>query len=166
MIQEDGYLLDPTNKILLKKLKQDTTPAGCGKSIVWSTEYDNLFLSPDLQPWPDMTSDVDITDFIKARDDYIMWQMEKKLSAQDKNFRQQICEKDTHHPTVNDIIHIQGNNFFKKNGDVIEHIECSSRSGQISEDEILCYNDVPIQMPTTTGFVQPSYQLFVAKLAP
>ena len=87
--------------------------------------YDNLFLSPDLENWQDMETDMDITDFIRARNDYIMWQTEKRLSIQDDAFKRQICEKNIHNPIYNNIIHIHRNHFFKKNGDIIGHIKCS-----------------------------------------
>ena len=64
MIQEDRYVLDLTNKILLKKAGQIQNPTKCGQSTVWATEYVNLFLSPNLEPWAEMETDADITDFI------------------------------------------------------------------------------------------------------
>ena len=86
MVQEEDYLLDSTHKILLKKLRQVQTPPECRNAIICSTKYSNLFLSPDLENWQDMETDMDIANFIRACDDYIMWQTEKMLSIQDYAF--------------------------------------------------------------------------------
>ena len=63
MTPEEDYLIDYTNKSLLKKLQQTQTPSECGKEVKWYTEKDNLFLSLELNAWQNMVTDVEIGDF-------------------------------------------------------------------------------------------------------
>ena len=166
MIQEGDYLVDNDNKILLKKLEPVPTPNHCGQNIILSTEYQNLFLTTTTEPWDDMTTDVDITEFVEARDDYLMWTIEKKLESQNKGLLQHMCLQDTRHHTNGNLIHIKDNHFIKRNGDAIEYIQCSQRSGRIREDALLCYDQIPIDTPDGHGFVQPSTRTFTTRATP
>ena len=94
MVQEGDYLVDTSNKVLLKKLDPIPTPNHCGQSVILATEYPNLFITTTAEPWEDMTSDVDISEFIAGRDDYILWTTEKRTETQTKNLLQHMCQQD------------------------------------------------------------------------
>ena len=47
-----------------------------------STEYENIFLTQNLGEWREMGDDLDISKYIKGRDDFIMWRLEERLGAQ------------------------------------------------------------------------------------
>lgn len=75
MSEVNGYLVDKEHKILLKKgtLVPETT--GCPTTLLYSTEYPSLFQTTLGEEWLDMSNDLDLADFIKARNDYIMFQV-------------------------------------------------------------------------------------------
>ena len=166
MVQEGDYLVDTSNKVLLKKLDPIPTPNHCGQSVILATEYPNLFITTTAEPWEDMTSDVDISEFIAGRDDYILWTTEKRTETQTKNLLQHMCQQDMRHPASGSLVHIKEQHFLKRNGDVVEHIQCSPRTGRIREDAPLCYDQIPIDTPDGKGFIQPSTRTFLNRATP
>jgi hypothetical protein len=166
MLEEDGYLIDTANKIILKKLGSMPAPTGCPNTAIFTTEYHNLFLANPDNSWPPMSSDADITDFIRARDNYIMHQLEKKMLHNYASFHQKICEQNLMSTRSNAIHHLQGSHFFKPNGHTIEYMDCPLHQATIVENSQHCYHDIPILGPTGPGFVRPSNQVHMSHSAP
>ena len=96
-----------------------------------TTEYNTIFISEEQEAWTCMKIDINIGDFIRAQDDYILWQTERKFALQNNEFHQSMYQNDLGHRGSDDQIQIHRNHFFKRNGDIIEHIECSHRPWQI-----------------------------------
>jgi len=159
LTQDNDYLIDRQNKILLKKKELIPTPKKCGKAIIWPTEYDNLFLSNQLEGWSEIQDDADITDFIRTRDDYILWRAERLVDTEKAQLTQKICQQGTQEQPNADITHIHDNRFYKTNGDAIDMIECTPKIGKIKENMETCYRDIPIE----EGFIQPQNRLFMRK---
>ena len=82
MIQDGGYLIDPERKVLCKKEHQMPVTPECGLATLWSTEYENIFLTQDSGEWREMGEDLDLSKYFKERDDFIMWRLEERLGAQ------------------------------------------------------------------------------------
>ena len=78
---DHNYLVDHVNKVLLKAGAPIPAPAGCPTTLLFATEYDNLLLAKPGVKWPKMKDDVDIATFIKARDDYITFEFEKRIES-------------------------------------------------------------------------------------
>ena len=51
MIQDGEYLIDHEWKVLLKKRCQMPAAPECGVATLWSTEYENNFLTQDSVKW-------------------------------------------------------------------------------------------------------------------
>ncbi len=85
MTQENGFLRNSDLNILLKKGDKVPSPSGCPQTDLWKTEYPNIFLTTSEEGWPDLEEDLDLTDYIKARDDYIMYEMERQVQQLHQN---------------------------------------------------------------------------------
>ena len=83
MTQESGFLLNTDLNILLKKGNKIPSPPGCPSTDLWETEYPDILLTTSGLDWPDLEDNLDINDYIKARDDYIMWTTEHLLQRFD-----------------------------------------------------------------------------------
>ena len=65
-----------------------------------------------------MGNDLDISKYIKEKDDFIMWRLEERLGAQGDQLQKKMCEQNFQAST-NVIFHVNGNEFIKRNCNVI-----------------------------------------------
>ena len=152
MTEENGFLRNSDLNILLKKGEKVPSPSGCPSVNLWKTEYDNLFLSTPGEGWPDMTDDLDLTDYIKARDDYIMYETEQKFQELDQNAKGAVCRDGLNLP--GHIIKLdQEGVFYRRNGDTVERFECPKKIGALPPNLDTCYQDIPLA--NKAGFVKP-----------
>ena len=161
MKEENGYLVDRQHKVLLKKGSKVPSPQGCPTSLLFSTEYPHLYLAPQHEiRWPRMTTDLDMAAFIRSRDDYLAFELEKKIEGQDDKMKQQICHQSLT-ARQDEIIHLVDDKFVRRNGDTVEHFSCPQKTGKII-DQPNCYEDIPIE----GGFIKPINRLFTSHSAP
>ena len=83
MTQENGYLRDKTNKIILKKGPKTPTPQQCPLHDIYATEYKDLYIAiPAINNdlWPKLEEDVDLVNFIKISDDYLAYSLERRMN--------------------------------------------------------------------------------------
>ena len=123
MVPDGGYLIDHGHKVLLKKGQQIPAPTQCGLATLWTTEYENIFLTQDAGNWEEMGDDLDISKYIEERDDYIMWRLEEMLGAKGDLLQQKLCKQEFQRP-ANGIFCLKDNQIVKLNGAVIEYITC------------------------------------------
>ena len=162
MNHENGYLIDETHKILLNATQKVPSPRGCPVTTIFATEYSNLYLATKQNGWPTMSkfnSDLDIASYVRSRDDYLTFQLEKKIEDQDHQLKEQICNRALEHHQ-GEVIHLQDDIFIKRNGDCAEYVQCRKAIGQLVEKE-KCYEDIPI----TNGFVKVHNRLFTSHSA-
>ena len=93
MKPENGYLVDRENKVLLKLGTSLPSPSGCPTALLYATEYKDLYLTGPGKNWPRMENDADIATFVRARDDYILFETEKLAANQDVKIKTQICRE-------------------------------------------------------------------------
>ena len=156
MEKEDGYLIDRTNKVLLKK-GDPVIPEGCPSQLAYSTEYDDIFLTAPDGSFPVMSDDADITSFVKALDNYIVYDFERKMQQQQSLLKSKICKKAVEEEKEQIIKIENDDSFLRRNGDVLEVFECKLSEGKIAEDQQECYRDIPLSQG---GFVKPHNRLF------
>ena len=159
--KDNNLLVDHINKVLLMEGPSVPSPAGCPTTLLWGTEYDELFLTKPGAKWPTMKNDVDISIFIRARDDYIAYEMEKKIADQQNQLQSQSCA-DALQDNQGQLVQLQGAKFMKRNGDAVEHVTCKSKQAPILENLQFCYDSIPIQ----GGFVKVPARTFTAHAAP
>ena len=56
-------------------------------------EYEDIFLTAPDRNFPVMSDDVNIVSFIKALDNYIVYDFENKLSNQHSQLKSEICKQ-------------------------------------------------------------------------
>ena len=173
MHEVNGYLVDEEHKIILKKGSFVPAPQGCPTTLMYATEYPNLYLTEPGGKWPAMTTDLDFSEFVKARDDYIVYTFERQLQSQDAQTRQHVCHKALTEEKHNEIINVQGNQFIRRNGDTVEHFQCAEKVGKIIDNSNICYSHIPIhggfvkirnRLFTSHSATQPCNQMFGVKL--
>ena len=108
-----------------------------------------------------MKDDADITTFIKARDDYIAFELEKRIADQEAQVKSRICH-DSLKNRQNELVQLDGPFFIRRNGDTVEHFKCAKKKGQLRDDMDICHDDIPI----TEGFVKVPTRTFTAHSAP
>lgn len=157
MVEQNDFLVDYMHKVLLKKRTAMPAPAGCPNTLLYATEYPDLYLTTPEQDFPKIKGDVNVVLFTMARDDFIVWEVERKLHDQKNQLRQEICQKavderedeilqvDDHPPT-----------FLRRNGDVLEHFTCKPMTEAIATDKKTCYEDIPLK----TGFVKVRSRIY------
>ena len=161
MEKVQNFLVDPIHKVLLMEGPSMPAPAGCPTTLLFGTEYDNLFLAKPGVKWPKMKNDADITTFIKARDDYIAYELERRIEDQENQVQSRICY-DTLNDRQNELVQLDGANFIRRNGDAVEYVECKSKKGKLLDNLQLCYDAIPIQ----GGFVKVPTRTFTSHAAP
>ena len=156
MKEMDGYLVDTNHKILLHKGHLTPSPAGCPTAEVYATEYPDIYLTQNSDHWPSLNADLDVIDFISARDDYIVFFMEGLLQQQQQNVIDKLCHRSMTQQS-NEILQVaDSNEFIRRNGDVIEHFHCAMKVAAIADDATSCYADIPLKR----GFVKAYNRLF------
>ena len=161
MEKDHEFLVDYVNKVLLKAGASIPAPSGCPTTLLFATEYGNLFLAKPGVKWPKMKDDADITTFIKARDDYIAFELEKRLAEQEAKINSQVCH-DTLRNRQNELVQLEGSYFIRRNGDTAEHFKCSKKKGKILDNLEVCHDEIPI----VGGYVRVSTKTFMAHSAP
>ena len=161
MVEEHDFLVDYVNKVLLKDGEAIPAPSGCPTTLIHTTEYSNLFLATPGVKWSKMKDDADITTFIKARDDYMAFELEKRIADQEAQTQSRICHNSLKN-RQNELVQLDGPYFLRRNGDAVEHFKCAEKTGQLADDKKICYDDIPI----VGGFVKVSTRTFTAHSAP
>ena len=108
-----------------------------------------------------MKNDADITTFIKARDDYIAYELERRIAEQENQVQSRICH-DSLRDKQNELVQLDGANFIRRNGDAVEYVKCKAKKGQLLDNLQLCYDSIPIH----GGFVKVPTRTFTAHAAP
>ena len=162
MAKDHDYLVDYKNKVLLKAGASVPAPSGCPTTLLHSTEYASLFLATPGVKWSKMKDDADITTFIKARDDYLAFEIEKKLADQETQTQSRLCQ-DSLRYRQNELVQLDGPFFIRRNGDAVEHFKCKAKTGQLADNLDVCYAD---HIPIIGGFVKVSTRTFTAHAAP
>ena len=98
-----------------------------------------------------MTSDLDFNDYVKARDEYIMYKLEQHIARTNKETEAALCQNDLdgQHKIIK--IHSEENQFIKRNGDTVEKFSCPIKTAQLATTLDICYEDIPL---ADGGFVK------------
>ena len=156
------YLVNTEHWILLQKLNPLQAPNKCPNVLTYTTQYTNLYLTlEDPTGFPHITSDLNFSDFVCSRDDYLAYYVEQQLLGQDQQLQKSICQSSL---GLNDnkVIEIKENIMSQRNGDIIETFRCKEKEGQIKEEKE-CYDAIPIN---PTGFVKTENRVYTTKAKP
>ena len=138
---ENGYLVDHHNKLVFKvEDKARFGPPCPSGGNLYYTEYSELYLTEESEF--DMVKELDMSVYIRSRDDYLMWQMEQKNSQTMKSLAQETCHG-KYKDVRDEVIPVAGNHFGRRSGDILFIFDCQKRVGKVASlDE--CYKNIPI----------------------
>ena len=142
----DGeYWVDESANVVLKKMNQVAAPSGCPNILLSATEYDDVFLTEDGTPFEQLGEDMSLPVYVRARDDYIVFEMEKRLRKLKRRFSHLLCTSAYHGPKdTGDIIKLDDDhNFGLQSGETTFVFSCEEKQDKIRE-ETQCFNDIPI----------------------
>ena len=142
--EESGYLVDRTNKILLKSGGLVSTTSNCPSGMIQHTNFHNLFLASEGMAFPEVTNEADIATYINGRDDFVLFEAENLVMKQRNIIQGTVC-KNRLEERGQKMIRVRGNQFIRANGDAVEHFTCSRRTGQIKGAPQHCYEEIPLQ---------------------
>ena len=151
MKEDNGYQIDETHKILLRKGTPVPSPRGCPTSTLYNTEYPNIYLS-ESRDWPNLSgAELDMAEFVKARDNYLGFRLEEKITQEDGLLQSQVC-KNSVKANNDELISLpEEGMFMKRNGDTYSVFKCKAKVGTLKSAET-CHEDIPIE----GGFVKPN----------
>jgi hypothetical protein len=164
MTQEGDFLRSSDFNILLKPGDKLPAPEGCPITKIKATQYDNIFLTKPNDDWPAMTNDLDFSSYVRERDDYILYECEKKISHVHVKNREAICAMTLQKHGTTRLDDNNNNAFYRRNGDTVERFECTLKTGQLASSLDTCYQDIPLA--DNAGFVKPETRVFTTHSAP
>ena len=93
-VKEEGeYWVDESRNVVLKKLGPVAAPAGCTNVLLHRTEYEGMFLTEDSTSFLPLGNDMKIANYIEARDDFIMYEVERKIDQLIGKFQENLCSQ-------------------------------------------------------------------------
>ena len=125
-------MIDRKGKVLLAIKQSIPSPPTCGDPTnLFQTEYKNLFLTHRHKGWSPLRTDLDLVEFVEARDDFLARYIEETVKSQELSFLQESC----HHRTENreELKQLEGGFWTRTNGYVIEKFQCLSREAPVAE---------------------------------
>ena len=156
--ERDEYWLDEVNLVLLKKLGPTAAPDGCPNIILQTTEYEDIFLMHDKTTFPGLQDEMKLTTFIKSRDDFILYEAEKRTNHLKHTISQEVCPN-KYGNTDGEITRLGDNRFSMRSGETTFVFECPERQDTIRTAKN-CYEDIPIGEEGTSSFVTPVTRIY------
>ena len=156
-VKEEGdYWIDENANVVLKKMNQVAAPAGCPSLLLFATEYEDVFVtSSEDDTFEPPGENMLLPIWVACRDDFIVFEMEKKLKRLRRKFSQLICDY-SHRGSrgEGEIVKLDDTNSFGlQSGETTYIFACEQREDKIRE-ETHCFQDIPIG--DGTMFVTPN----------
>ena len=157
-VKEEGdYWIDENANVVLKKMNQVAAPAGCPSLLLFATEYEDVFVtSSEDDTFEPLGENMLLPIWVACRDDFIVYEMEKKLKRLRRKFSQLICDY-SHRGSrgEGEIVKLDDTNSFGlQSGETTYIFACEQREDKIRE-ETHCFQDIPIG-DDETMFVTPN----------
>ena len=126
-------------------------------------KYPYILLTTTGEDWPELNDNLNINDYIKARDDYILWTTEHLLQRFDRKTQGTLCQETLNQP--GQIIKLDKEGvFYRRNGDTVQRFECPKRTAELESSLDICYHDIPLA--NNEGFVKPETRTLTTFSAP
>ena len=155
-VRENGnYWVDETSKVVLKRMNQVAAPAGCPNLILYTTEYESVFITEDDTVFEPLNDEMILPIWIACRDDFIVYEMELQMKKLRRKFSQLVCNY-SHQGSKRDgdIIKLNDKNSFgMQAGETTYLFDCEEKTDKIRETKE-CFQDIPIGEDSTM-FVTP-----------
>ena len=157
-VKEEGdYWVDESANVVLKKMNQVAAPAGCPTVILYTTEYEDVFVtSSEDDTFEPLGENMLLPIWVACRDDFIVFEMERKLKKLRRKFSQLVCDYSHRGSRIEgDIVKLDdANSFGLQSGETTYIFACEQKQDKIRE-ETHCFQDIPIGEDPTM-FVTPN----------
>ena len=157
MMKEGDYLVDEDNRIIIKKMDPLPAPVKCPNTLIYTTEYTDIYLASDPTGFPALSGDLNFEDFVRGRDDFLGYYLEKKLLGQNQLIKQTMCQNNLNQDN-DKIIKLKDNLMSLRNGDTVQLFKCKPKEGQVMERKE-CFDAIPI-LPE--GYVKIESRVYTA----
>ena len=147
-----SHYINHQHQILINASEDTTT--NCGLRIQ-STNMNSIFitLDPGAAYLPAVhPEEVDITANILAKVQYELHMLHNRITESNKDQLSSICEQQLQ---TSKMIHLKGNQFIHRHGDIIYLTKCQVKNGIIAE-KATCFEEIPL---TNGQFVNPITKL-------
>ena len=157
-VKEEGdYWVDESANVVLKRMSQVAAPAGCPTVILYTTEYEDVFVtSSEDDTFEPLGENMLLPIWVACRDDFIVFEMERKLKKLRRKFSQLVCDYSHRGSRIEgDIVKLDdANSFGLQSGETTYIFACEQKQDKIRE-ETHCFQDIPIGEDPTM-FVTPN----------
>ena len=143
--EEGNYWIDENAKVILRRMTQVAAPAGCPSLILFTTEYEDVFVtSSEDDTFAPLGENMQLPIWVACRDDFITYEMEIHMKRLRRKFSQLICDYSHQSRSEGDIIKLDDQNSFGlSSGETTYIFSCEQREDKIRE-ETHCFKDIPI----------------------
>ena len=140
----EGHLhVDHTHKLIFEVDSTIPSPFGCPEGVqVLSTNWPDLYLTPSDRFDPIPSSSIDLAKYSDTRDDYLEYNIERKMNGMEDSLMSQLCETRF---TGGDRIFKVGDRFGFRAGDAFLIFDCLSTTGTVAEPDGQCYTGIRLQ---------------------
>ena len=140
-VEENGFLVDHSLKLLFKVTGENQGLAGCPPGKLMYTEQRGIVLSKNTEyPWIDRQLDLNL--WSDQKDDYITYQMEKATGKLENSLDKQLCNNK--YAYVEGIIPMK-ERYAKRIGDILYTFGCPEKTGKVAPMKNACMNKVPLE---------------------
>lgn len=142
----EGHLhVDHTHKLIFEVESLIPSPFGCPEGAqVLATNWPDLYLTTSDQFDPIPPSAIDLSLYSDTRDDFLEYNVERKLAGVGDALRSQLCEARYRDTGENGILRV-GERFGIRSGDAFLTFDCPARTGTVATPDGICYKQIRLQ---------------------
>ena len=139
---EGNLHVDHEHKLIFEIDGQIPSPFGCPEGAqVLATNWPDLYLTKSDQFDPIPPSAIDLSLYSDTRDDFLEYNVERKLKGVGDSLKSQLCETRYQDTGENGILKV-GERFGIRAGDAFLTFDCPARAGTVAEPDGRCYNRI------------------------
>ena len=163
--EEGDYLIDEESNMVLKKLGPVAAPSGCSSVLLHLTEYEDVYLTSDDTSFLPLGDGMQLATYIEARDDFIIYEAEKRINRLKKKFQKNLCNQRFGQHSDGEIMRVDDQDTFARQaGETTYVFTCEQKEDKIRESST-CYEDIPIG-EDESSFVTPVTRLYTRNSNP
>ena len=146
---KNNWLIDEENKIVLKTFGRfEAWLPRCPTVKIINTEYDDLKLvkKENSKNFPKFNDDIEMSIYVKAMAEYILWHNDEKLKREKRKWRKRICEENNNNIKPNELMRIGDLEFQLLKGDQLMTMVCTKKTATVLKVEDCFENSVAIKL--------------------
>ena len=147
---KNHWLMDKENKIILKTFGRfEAWLPGCPTVEIINTEYDDLKIvkKENGKKFPKFDDDIEISTYVKAIAEYVLWDNNEKLRQEKRKWRKRICVDNNNQIKPNELMRIGESEFQLLKGNQLMIMKCKRKTATIVKVKECFENSVAIKQP-------------------